>query len=165
MGSITLNNLPAGNWTLNPGAISGNSSSYTVSGLAPGSYSFTATSANGCVSNPSSSVTLTSPNKVWNGSISSNWFTASNWTPNGIPTASDCITIANSGISPIITGSTTALAYSVTLLSGANLTIASASVLEVTHNVNVAPTGSFTIENSGSLVQINAVSNTGNIIM
>lgn len=165
LGSITLNNLPAGNWILNPGAISGNSSSYTVSGLAPGSYSFTATSANGCVSNPSSSVTLTSPNKVWNGSTGSNWFTAANWTPNGVPSATDCVTIANSGTPPIISGATTALAYSVTVPSGGNLTIASSSVLEVTHNVNVAPTGSFTIENSGSLVQINAVSNTGNIIM
>lgn len=165
LGSITLNNLPAGNWTLNPGAISGNSSSYTVSGLAPGSYSYTVTSANGCVSNPSSSVTLTNPNKVWNGSTGSNWFTASNWTPNGVPSATDCVTIANSGTPPIISGATTALAYSITVLSGGNLTLTSASVLEVTHNVNVAPTGSFTIENSGSLVQINAVSNTGNIIM
>ena len=164
-GSITLNNLPPGNWILNPGAISGSGSSYTVSGLAPGSYSFTATSANGCVSNPSSSVTLTSSNKVWNGSTGSNWFTAANWTPNGVPSATDCVTIANSGTPPIITGATTALAYSVTVPSGGNLTIASSSVLEVTHNVNVAPTGSFTIENSGSLVQINAVSNTGNIIM
>ena len=164
-GSITLNNLPAGNWILNPGAISGSGSSYTVSGLAPGSYSFTATSANGCVSNPSSSVTLTSPNKVWNGSTSSNWFTAANWTPNGVPSATDCVTIANSGTPPIISGATTALAYSITVLSGGNLTLTSASVLEVTHNVNVAPTGSFTIENSGSLVQINGVSNTGNITL
>lgn len=164
-GSITLNNLPAGNWTLNPDAISGSGSSYTVSGLAPGSYSFTVTSANGCVSNPSSSVTLTSPNKVWNGSSSSNWFTASNWTPNGVPSATDCVTIANNGTPPIITGETTALAYSVTVPSGGNLTIASSSVLEVTHNINVAPTASFIIENSGSLVQINSVSNTGNITM
>ena len=54
-GSVVLNGLPsAGTWSLtrNPGAIitSGSGTSTTVSGLAAGTYNFSVTSAEGCVS-------------------------------------------------------------------------------------------------------------------
>ncbi|MBC7536589.1 MAG: T9SS type A sorting domain-containing protein, partial [Ferruginibacter sp.] len=53
-GSVLLNNLPSGTWTLvrNPGIIttSGNTASTTVSGLTSGSYTFTVTNASGCTS-------------------------------------------------------------------------------------------------------------------
>ena len=54
-GSVILNGLPSpGTWTLvrNPGAVtsSGNGTSTTVTGLAAGTYNFTVTSAEGCIS-------------------------------------------------------------------------------------------------------------------
>ncbi len=57
-GSVALNNLPTGNWTINPGAITGTGSNYTVSGLTPGTYSFTVTNASGCISPASSNVAI-----------------------------------------------------------------------------------------------------------
>ncbi|WP_123912131.1 choice-of-anchor L domain-containing protein, partial [Flavobacterium sp. AJR] len=58
-GSIVLNGLPSGNWTINPGNISGNTTTTTVTGLVQGnSYSFTVTSDAGCISLPSSNITI-----------------------------------------------------------------------------------------------------------
>ena len=65
-GSVVLNNLPSGNWSLKrtPGniVVTGSGSSTTVSGLAPGTYQYTVTDANGgCTS---SSVSVTIPTKL-----------------------------------------------------------------------------------------------------
>lgn len=53
-GSVKLNGLPSGNWTLRrfPGsiALSGTGSSITVSGLNPGTHNFTVSDAAGCTS-------------------------------------------------------------------------------------------------------------------
>ena len=164
-GSVQLNNLPAGNWTINPGAISGSGSSYTVSGLAAGSYTFTVTNSGGCASVSSSSVNFISSSKSWNGSSSSDWFAPANWTPNNVPSATDCVTIANIGNPPVISGPSVAYAYAITVPSNGNLEIASNGVLQVTDAVNVSANGVFNIKNSGSLIQVNNVSNTGNINM
>jgi uncharacterized repeat protein (TIGR01451 family) len=63
-GSVTLSGLPAtGTWTLtrNPGAVTstGTGTTTTVSALASGSYIFTVTDANGCVSTASANVDIT----------------------------------------------------------------------------------------------------------
>ncbi|MBS1918910.1 MAG: HYR domain-containing protein, partial [Bacteroidetes bacterium] len=58
-GSVVLNGLPSGNWTINPGAITGNTSSRTITGLAAGAtYNFTVTNAAGCTSLPSANVVI-----------------------------------------------------------------------------------------------------------
>jgi len=62
-GSVVLNGLPStGTWTLtrNPGAVitTGTGTSTTVSDLAPGTYSFTVTSAEGCTSVSSANVVI-----------------------------------------------------------------------------------------------------------
>jgi uncharacterized protein YjdB len=57
-GSVVLNGLPAGNWTINPGGITGSTASTTISGLAPGTYNYTVTNANGCTSVASGNVTI-----------------------------------------------------------------------------------------------------------
>lgn len=51
-GSVVLNGLPAGNWTINPGGIAGNTSSVTLSNLATGTYNYTVTNTNNCTSTP-----------------------------------------------------------------------------------------------------------------
>src|SRR4029077_11728664 len=57
-GSVVLSGLPAGNWTINPGNITGTGASTTINGLAAGSYTFTVTSATGCTSPASASVVI-----------------------------------------------------------------------------------------------------------
>jgi gliding motility-associated-like protein len=62
-GSVTLNSLPAtGDWTLTryPGGetSAGSGTGTTVTGMAPGTYYFTVTNANGCVSPSSSNVVI-----------------------------------------------------------------------------------------------------------
>jgi hypothetical protein len=40
-GSVTLSGLPSGNWTINPGGITGSGSTKTITGLSPGNYTYT----------------------------------------------------------------------------------------------------------------------------
>jgi gliding motility-associated-like protein len=63
-GSVVLNNLPAGNWTINPGAVTGSSTSTSLSGLVPGTYAYTVTNSLNCTSLISSNIViLTEPGK------------------------------------------------------------------------------------------------------
>jgi uncharacterized repeat protein (TIGR01451 family) len=57
-GSAILNNLPLGNWTINPGAITGSGNAHTINGLTAEKYNFTVTNSNGCVSTPSTDVVI-----------------------------------------------------------------------------------------------------------
>ncbi len=41
---------------------------------------------------------------TWNGSSSSDWGTAANWTPNGVPGANDNVTIVSAGTAPVYDG-------------------------------------------------------------
>ncbi|MHC1775289.1 MAG: beta strand repeat-containing protein [Lentimicrobium sp.] len=57
-GSVVLEGLPTGDWTINPGAITGSGSTYTVTGLATGTYNFTVTNDEGCISTASLDVVI-----------------------------------------------------------------------------------------------------------
>ena len=57
-GSVLLAGLPAGNWTINPGAISGSGTGTTVTGLAMGTYNFTVANSSGCISAPTADVVI-----------------------------------------------------------------------------------------------------------
>src|SRR4030095_5790458 len=57
-GSVVLSGLPAGNWTINPGGITGTGASTTINGLAPGTYNYTVTNAAGCTSAASADVVI-----------------------------------------------------------------------------------------------------------
>lgn len=57
-GSVVLNNLPSGSWTIDPGSISGTGTSSTITGLSSGTYNFTVTNSGGCTSSPSASVII-----------------------------------------------------------------------------------------------------------
>lgn len=85
-GSVVLNGLPSGNWTINPGAITGSTTSKTITGLVAGTYNYTVTNAAGCTSIASVNVIINSqpPINTWNGSISTDWNNAGNWCT-GVP--------------------------------------------------------------------------------
>lgn len=58
-GSVQLTALPSsGTWTINPGSISGSGITTVISGLNPGTYSWTVTDAEGCTSLPTSNITI-----------------------------------------------------------------------------------------------------------
>jgi hypothetical protein len=112
-------------------------------------------------------VVTVSNSKTWNGSVSTDWNTAANWTPVGVPTAADCVVIpvTVSLRYPIISGSGyNGLASTLTVMNNASLTVNSNNSVTVTNWVNVGASGVFTIQNSASLVQVsNTAVNVGNI--
>ncbi|HEX9152129.1 MAG TPA: hypothetical protein VF842_08605, partial [Flavobacterium sp.] len=148
-GSVVLSGLPAGNWTVNPGALSGNSATALVTGLSPGTtYNFTVTTAAGCTSQASANVVINpaSITSTWNGS---------SWS--STPTSADKI-IFNGNFS-----STADLAGCSCQVNSGDVVINSAHTLTLTNELTVSG-GSLTFENNASLVQINnSAINTGNI--
>ena len=58
-GSVVLTGLPAGNWTINPGNITGNTATTTISGLTAGTYTYTVTNSVGCISVATVNVVMT----------------------------------------------------------------------------------------------------------
>lgn len=102
--------------------------------------------------------------KTWNGSTSASWATPANWTPSGVPLASDCVDIPANGISPIISG-TDGLFFAnrITIENNGSLIVQSSNTLTVTNEVKVLGTGSFVFENNSSLVQTTEAVNSGNI--
>ena len=57
-GSVQVSNLPVGQWTLNPGNISGNTTNTIINNLAAGNYSFNVTNSFGCTSSNAAPITI-----------------------------------------------------------------------------------------------------------
>jgi hypothetical protein len=118
-----------------------------------------------CTDVYSNCIEVTYTGKIWNGSVSTDWYNDNNWTPNGVPDATNCVIIPNVANDPIIEGTNTnAYALNLSILTGGSLEVNSTNNITVTDFVNVNATGLFDIKNNASLIQINdnAV-NVGNI--
>jgi hypothetical protein len=147
-GSVVLNNLPSGNWTINPGGITGSGSSTTISGLAVGTHNFTV--SNGTCTSPSVNVII-SP-------LVTNTYSGGVWSTGSAPTANQNIIFNGS-----FNSSSDIVACSCQVISGAVI-INSPHTLTLTNGISVSGGGSLRFENNASLVQINdAAVNTGNI--
>ena len=117
--------------------------------------SLTITNANGCTSSYTITVNI---GKLWNGGTSNDWGYANNWTPSGVPTSSDCVVIPSGTLnSPEI--SVNAFAGNLTINSSASLSVDSGVAVEVQDFVKTD--GTFTMNSSASLIQINNVANSG----
>jgi hypothetical protein len=104
--------------------------------------------------------------KVWDGSVSTNWNVANNWTPSGVPTALDCVVIADTANDPVISGTNfNALGLNLTINNNATLTVTTDNYLTVTDWVNINTTGDLILQNSASLIQTNNDSNQGTMHM
>ena len=148
-GSVLLTNLPAGG-TLNPGNVSYAGTSYTVTGLSPGTYTFTVTIGT-CTSFASANVVINSPviiDNIWNGT---------DWSLNHPPTDGTERIIFNTDFT-----STVNLSGCSCQVNGGAIIIDSPNSLILTNEVNVIG-GSLTFNNNASLIQINNVTNTGSI--
>ena len=118
------------------------------------------TLSNGCV--VSGNVNVTNNTKLYTPSATNtDWNTPTNWRPVGVPTESNCIVIYEDAT---ITGpNNIEKGLNLIVKSGKKLKIESGNSLVITDFVNVEPTGIFEIDNNSSLVQINNITNTGNI--
>lgn len=166
-GSVELTGLPAGNWTINPGAITGNTSTTTITGLAPGTHSFTVTNAAGCTSGSSATITInpqpatpaapltgtvTQPTCVVStGSIELTGLPAGNWTINpGAIAGTGSTTIINN-LNPGIHSFTVTNAVGCTSSASAPVTIIdvvdapAAPTYNVVHPTCTVATGTITI--------------------
>ncbi|MFZ4680708.1 MAG: T9SS sorting signal type C domain-containing protein, partial [Flavobacterium sp.] len=97
--------------------------------------------------------------KVWNGVTSSNWATASNWTPSGEPLITDSCVVVPAGTpnSPVI--SAQAFAGALTVNSGALLTVNTGITLTVQDVI--VTNGTLSVADAASLIQVNNVTNSG----
>ena len=152
-GSVVLSGLPSGSWTINQNGTNsssylGSGSSYTVTGLAIGGYTFTV-SRGGCTSSPTSNVPITDASSTtWNGS---------SWS-NGSPDATKNIVIASSSGAPFAANLT---GCALTINNGVTATVPSGVTLTIMNSVTT--NGQLIFENNASLVQTTNVTNIGAI--
>src|SRR5690606_26560675 len=106
-GTITVSSVLTGHFYSIDGLDYSNTDGI-FSGLAPGSYNVTARNASGCVSSPTSVVVNPVALRTWTGALSTDWSTAGNWSPSGIPSLSDCVVIADVSNKPVILGNSNA---------------------------------------------------------
>ena len=103
--------------------------------------------------------------KTWTGTINTDWNTSVNWSPIGVPTSTQSVSIPNVANDPVIASGINALACSILVQNGGVLTVNSANNLTVTNAVSVVAGGTFNVKNTANLVQINNVTNSGDINM
>ena len=115
---------------------------------------------NGCT--VSKDILITNNTKIWKTGGTTDWNTATNWLPAGIPTSTNCVIIAEKSV---ISGSGyNAYAYNLNVKNAPGiLDILPLNSLTVTDKVTVDNGGTFNIENNASLIQINNVLNAGNV--
>lgn len=106
-------------------------------------------------------IQITLEGRIWNGSISTDWSNANNWTPASIPTLNECVTIPATANNPIVTAN--AEAKSLSVLADAELLVITNASITVRDEVNVAATANFTLENDGYLKQITGGQTNNNI--
>ncbi|MBK8969114.1 MAG: T9SS type A sorting domain-containing protein [Lewinellaceae bacterium] len=82
--------------------------------------------------NPDCSTTT----RTWTGHISTDWDEPCNWSPNCVPTANDDVVIPDATNDPVIFATTTALTKSVTIETGAQLTINNQGSLSIDGSTN-----------------------------
>ncbi len=158
LGKVTIGSLPSGNWQINQSGqatatINGTGTSYQVTGLVAGSYTFTVETATSCVSASSATVVIDpSPSATWNGSM---------WV-GGAPDSTKRIIINSSLGTPFPTGTPIVYGCSLTVNTGASAIVQSGVTLVITNGVST-PDGQLTFRSGSSLMQTTDATNTGQI--
>ena len=143
----------------------GTGTSVTVTNLTAGNTYYFAvyefTTAHNCYLRPGATGSGTPVVYQWNGSVSTDWFNANNWTPAQVPTINDAVTIPNGCPNyPVINNGITNIAYcaSMTIENNASVTIEPNGYLTVNGDItNNAGTSGLIIHSdatgTGSLIQ------------
>ncbi len=98
-----------------------------------------------------------SAQKTWTGAVSTAWNTAGNWSPSGVPSASDNVIIASTTNQPVILA-TTGVCNSIVINSGASLGITASTL----GNASLTASGSVTV--NGSISMVGALTKTCKLI-
>ncbi len=131
------------------------------------SFSASVTLANGCTAG--GSVSLQNRTKYFMGATN-DWNDPTNWSPAGVPTSANCVIIPNTYSANIASG-IDGDAYNLNVQNGGTLDVQPTGTVTVQNFVDVDATGAFTIESTGSLIQVqdqlhaDYVANTGDIDM
>ncbi|MET3028404.1 T9SS sorting signal type C domain-containing protein [Flavobacterium sp. UW10123] len=165
-GAITITSPASGtgyNYSIDGVDFSNNTGIFT--GLSSGVYSVQVkNNTTGCESEPTPISINAFVTKAWNGSVDANWGNPANWTPAGVPIASDCVDIPDIAVDPIISGTNASFfASRLTVQNNGSLIVNETNTITVTNEVNVIGNGALIFENNSSLVQIADVANAGNI--
>jgi hypothetical protein len=152
------------------GTVVGNTASISVCPTAPTVYTAEVTYSfcNGVTSKLTAETTVNfASGKTWTGAVDTDWNNANNWTPAGVPTNADCITIPNVTNKPVITGTGyNAYCHNLTVAAGSSLETTSRNNIVVNDFVKVSTGGVINLRDSASLIQINnSATNTGSIAM
>ena len=166
-GSVVLSGLPIGNWTINPGSITGSTTSTTISGLSEATYNYTVTNAAGCISVESADVvinaqpetptapvigTKTQPTcAIATGSVVLSGLPVGSWTINPGAIVGNTTSKTISGITSGTHNFTVTNAVGCTSVASANVVInAQPSTLSVANQTTtIISGGTFTITPSG----------------
>lgn len=125
---------------------------YTVSPTQTTSYYVAA--VDGSCESARTQVTVVIASKTWNGSAADqNWNNAANWTPSGVPNATNCVVIPLVSSLPVITGTQDGYAKSLTLTGNATLFVQTGGSITVVNDVIVDPTATMTLDYDAYLVQ------------
>lgn len=89
-------------------------------------------------------VTVVPETITWDGSVSSDWNTATNWLSNEVPATTDNVIIANSGTSPVIGSGTEVGCNNLTIDASATLTVSSGGSLAIFGSTT--NNGTYTVE-------------------
>ena len=165
-GVITVTSPASGTgYTYSVDGVDFSNTSGIFTGLSSGAYNVQVrNSSSGCESEVTPITINAFVTKVWNGNASANWGDSANWTPAGVPIASDCIDIPDVGVDPIISGTNGSFfASRLTIENNGSLIVEETNSLTVTNEVSVLGNGILIFENNSSLVQVADVNNTGNI--
>jgi len=165
-GTITVTSPAAGSgFSYSTDGVTFTNTTGIFTGLATGVYNIRVRSNTTLCVSPTTPITINAVvAKTWNGSAGNNWANAANWTPTGIPSASDCVDIPAIASNPIISGTNAVFfANRLTVENNGFLIVQGTNTLTVTNEVKVLGTGSLILENNSSLVQIADVANTGNV--
>lgn len=140
----------------------------TLAQLELPSYTFTASAilSNGC--SASDDVTIYNKSKVWKGTNSNDWNDPNNWSPLGIPDITTCVIIpdvTSTNPSNVFGGGYDAYGKTLQVKDNGNLQVVSGNTLTIQNFIEVSPAGTFLVENSASLIQIDNVANTGTLLM
>ena len=169
-GSVVLNSLPSGSWTINPGNITGSTTSRTITGLAAGTtFNYTVTNSVGCTSGASANVVINAqpatPSAPTVGTINQPTCTVATGSVvlNGLPSGSWTINpgnIAGSTTSTTIAGLAAETTFNYTVTNAAGCTsVASANVV-----INAQPTTP-SAPTVGTITQPTCTVATGSVVL
>lgn len=166
---VTATATPSSSCTLNDGTITATATGGTLpityskdgsvfqtsnifTALSPGTYTITAKDVNGCTGTTTITVgsAAIGPTLTWTGSVSTNWHDIDNWGGCAIPDCAYDVIIPSAPVNQPLISMQDASCRTITINTGASLTVSSSKTLMVCYNYTNS--GAFSAGNSTTVV-------------